>query len=83
MVCFPLIAFSGLGIGAVFLIWFPGVALEWVLTISSLVSLVLGLVSMPYCMAIWMWFDHSFHPLEAMDKEKFVRKTKKTQTQKT
>jgi hypothetical protein len=74
MVCFPLIALSGLLVGGVMLAFFSSYSLEWVLAISSIVSLVLGLVSMPYCMAVWMWFDHSFHPLEAADRQRYLQK---------
>ena len=54
MVCFPLTALAGLALGAFFLICLPEVELELVLVIASVVSLLLGLISMPYCMAAWL-----------------------------
>ena len=64
MVCFPLVALSGLGLGALMLAGLPGLALEWTLLIASLFSLLLGFFSMPYCMALWMYLDHRLHKLE-------------------
>lgn len=64
MVCFPLVALSSLGLGALILIGFPGLKMEWTLLIASLFALLLGVFSMPYCMALWMYIDHRLHKLE-------------------
>lgn len=67
MVNFPVTATLAFAGGAAMVVLLPNLAAEAVAGITSVAMLAFGAWFTPYSMAIWMFFEHAFHPLHKDD----------------
>lgn len=67
MVNFPVTATSIFVLSWVMVVKFPQLSGLLLAAAVSALAVVLGLFIYPFCMAIWMYFEHVFHPLTSED----------------
>lgn len=66
LICFPLISLLAF-LSVAGLMLATDFTVVSVIALGSIFSLLLSIASFPYCMAVWMYFEHSFRPLQKDD----------------
>ena len=68
MICFPVVVVTGFGLAALLYWLLPAGSETLISVLASVYMLVLGALFMPFSMALWLYFEHHLHPLDADDK---------------
>lgn len=67
MVMFPIVALIGFAMAATLLILMPHLDALVVAAICSIAMVGVGILVMPFSMALWLYADHAIHPLNEDD----------------
>ena len=67
LVTFPAVGVAGFGMAGLLLGFVP--SLDWMLVVilTSVAMIAFALWFTPYSFALWLWFEHRLHPLNADD----------------
>lgn len=68
LVNFPVVGVTSFVFAAILLALYPDWDALVIAIVASVFILILGILFTPFSMALWMYFEHSFHPLDEDDK---------------